>query len=306
MSRMHAPKVLLCVLGLFLIAIELPGQDRAVRVDRELQRLFNQTGHLFLDLCSGDTNSPFGQLQREGLFGVQAMIPYLTNTSPTKLNVREKRGGEYTNRSVAVNEVVAHVITRIADHQFYLMSGEYTMLTLGEIASVNDPMVLHWFQFQVEHWTAIHVNKSVLARKIADLNDACHLNRFDAYRWFKDSRSAEGRVPIERRIAFLLDEARLNTLSQSEMTACAEALAAIGDWRSVPAAQRVCDHLWKNPIHASGRIEEVSRAYRALSSLGQRERALAELKSYSDKYSETLEPRTGRELAQVLKEAEDW
>jgi hypothetical protein len=241
MSRMHAPKVLLCVLGLFLIAIELPGQDRAVRVDRELQRLFNQKGHLFLDLCSGDTNS-----------------------------------------------------------------GEYTMLTLGEIASVNDPMVLHWFQFQVEHWTAIHVNKSVLARKIADLNDACHLNRFDAYRWFKDSRSAEGRVPIERRIAFLLDEARLNTLSQSEMTACAEALAAIGDWRSVPAAQRVCDHLWKNPIHASGRIEEVSRAYRALSSLGQRERALAELKSYSDKYSETLEPRTGRELAQVLKEAEDW
>jgi hypothetical protein len=289
---------------------------RHEEVAKEVERLRNLEGVFpymlaFAESPHHDTNEPIRRLielagagQPSGMWAVSYLLPYLTNTSPTKLLSLNTR----RERFLQVNEVIAQIITRVTGHEFYLASGNTVVLHLTECGSVTDTRMIRRFQDQVEHWVSCYGNYPLEERKIVDLNDWFHYNRFESCRWLGDAKSAKGRVPIERRIDYLLSETplHLDTLMQSEMVACAEALASIGDQRSADSVKKVCDHLWQHPISASARVQGLYDAYQAWAKFGKKEEALKELQAYRDKYGAELEPSAQQELQDRLKDAEKW
>jgi hypothetical protein len=314
LRRFHFVLVLLCWSQAHSLHAE--NLTRQSEIAKEVERLRDLDGifaWVLLDAESlhHNTNSPVNRLfelakggQPDGMMGVNDLLPYLTNTSPTGLMSYSTR----QERPYQVNEVIAEIITRVAGHHFYIASGDNIVLHLRDCASITNANIIGWFHDQIEQWCLRYGNYPVENRKIVDLNDWFHYNRFDSCRWLGKAKSAKGRVPIERRIDYLLNETplRLDTLMQSEMVVCAKALASIGDQRSADSVKKVCDHLWHNPIHASGRIQELYDAYQAWAKFGNKAQALEELQSYKNKYEAKLEPSMQRELQDRLRDAEGW
>lgn len=228
-------------------------------------------------VSSGDDGSPIAELTSYGMDAIPSLVPYLSDTSPTQAY---RTHGNGMKRRAVVNEYVIFVINRIADHHFYLPP-ESDGSQRYVIPNPALPTNISELELQILSWWQENRTKSLVERKIEDLNDPIHDNRFAAYEWFARTRATEGREPIEQRIdALLIGE--VDTLKQSEMAACAEGLSQIGDRDSESQVRKVCDHLsyWLCEWHAaagSNQIAALFKAYKALSNLGFRDEALSRL-----------------------------
>ena len=159
--------------------------------------------------------------------------------------------------------------------------------------------------------------RTLLDRKIDDVNDPIHENRFSAYEWLGRTKAEAGRLPLERRIVSLLT-GEVNTLKQSEMAACAESLAKIGSVQSADIVRKVCDHLsyWVymsyRPVgegragRGSMQLYDLFKAYHALSSVGFKDEALSRLQELESKYYEQMDPSTQQEFLRNLENARNW
>lgn len=321
-------KIVLCLALVILNCTTVFGADApavnllnpAVReaiVAREVERLKNWEGDATERMQASyyeTTNSPIKALinvakcgEPDGIGGIYQLIPYLTNTVATKSTVSS---GPYNflsgeRRPVQLNEYIANIIVRVAGHEFYLASGDEIVLRLGD-SPLKDPVIIGWFQNQIKHWCSININSSLERRKIADVNDWFHYNRFNAYRWLGTSKSTKGRLPLERRVEYLIDADSLDTMKRSELAACAEALGEIGDRRSVAAVRDACHYIRDYPEYSSFSNYDLFQAYHALATLGEKPAALTELKRYSDEHLRGAEPRTQQEFSDKLKESQSW
>jgi hypothetical protein len=301
--------VLIVVIALWgeTLGSQVDLKDRvALQVDR-IRSISGSSGEGSFELPGvtlPNDSSPILELINYGMDAIPYLIPYLSDTSPTQ--AYRTHGGGMKRRAV-VNEYVIFIIQRIADHIFYLPPKLDSPLPT-DIAELEQ-LIGTWWQ---ENRT-----KSLLERKIEDLNDPMHRNRFSVYEWLGRTKAKEGRKPLEQRIKVLLT-GQVDTLKQSEMTACSESLAQIGDSNSAPSLRKVCDHLsyW---IYMSYRPEDEGRsgsgsdqiarlfqAHKALASLGFKDEALSRLEELKSKYLAEMEASAQEEFLKQLHSAIAW
>lgn len=290
------------------------GNVRESLVATEVERLKNWEGDATEHFNASylNTSSPINVLinlakagQQDGIDGINQIIPYLTNRTETKSTViinPHKSSGE--RRPFLLNEYIAKIIVRAADHDFYVASGDDIVLSLSD--TVKDPVIIGWLQLQIKNWCLINGNSNLERRKIADVNDWSVHNRLDAYRWLGKSKSTKGRLPLERRVDFLVDAGSLNSLTRSELAVCAEALAEIGDRQSVAAVTRACNYARDYPEYSSFSIRDLFQTYHALALLNERQAAWSELKLYSDKHLNGMETQAQREFKDQFKDSQNW
>jgi hypothetical protein len=179
------------------------------------------------------------------------------------------------------------------------------------------PKGIEELQVQINAWWRNNRTRTLLDRKIDDVNDPIHENRFSAYEWLGRTKAEAGRLPLERRIDSLLT-GEVNTLKQCEMAACAESLAKVGTVQSADIVRKVCDHLsyWVHmsyrPVgegragRGSMQLSDLFRAYHALSSLGFKDEALSRLQELELKYYGEMDPLTKQEFLRNLENARNW
>ena len=254
--------------------------------------------------ATSDKDSPVSKLIGLGMDVVPHLTPFIADDSLTQAFVRDRRDRS-SRRQIVVNEYVIFVIRKVTDYEFYLPSKQ------------NDASELQKLQQQIVSWWQENHTKTLLERKIDEINDPVHTNRFNAYKWLGREKAQEGRLALEQRIETLLT-GDVNSLKQSEMAECAESLAEIGDANSVTAVEKVCEHssYWMymsfRPSEEgrsgtdSGQITRLFKAYRALAILGQKGEALLSLREIERKYLQEMELCTQKEFLKNLTEAEKW
>jgi hypothetical protein len=149
-------------------------------------------------------------------------------------------------RRAIVSEYIIFIIQRIADHIFYLPP------------KLDSPLPTDIAELQqlIGTWWQENRTKSLLERKIEDLNDPMHRNRFSAYEWLGRTKAKEGRKLLEQRIKVPLT-GQVDTLKQSEMAACSESLAQIGDGNGTAVQGMRSSFFW---IYMSYRPEDEGRS----------------------------------------------
>lgn len=253
---------------------------------------------------TSDKNSAVSKLIGLGMDAVPYLTTYLTDDSLTQAFVRGRRDRNF-KKQIAVNEYVIYVIRKITDYEFYLPLKQ------------NDSSELKKLEQQVVSWWRDNHTKTLLERKINEVNDSVHTNRFNAYKWLGREKAKEARIVLEQRIETLLT-GEVNSLKQEEMAECAKSLAKIGDADSIPAVEKVCKHFsyWMYRSYRpseegrsatdSGQITRLFKAYRALANLGQKDDALLILKEIENKYLQEMELSTQKEFLKNLTEVEKW
>lgn len=282
------------------------------RVAQQVDRIRTISGYSdagFFELpgvSSHNDGSPISELISYGMDAIPYLSPYLSDTSQTQ--AYRTRGGGMKKRAL-VNEYVIFVINKIADHNFYLPTESDTTQRYG-IPNPALPANITELELQILSWWQENRTKSLLERKIEDLNDPIHDNRFSAYEWFGHTKAREGRKPLGQRINALLS-GQVNSLKQSEMAACAESLAQIGDSKSAPEVRKVCDHLsyWLcegGSSIGSNQIATLFKAYKALASLGFKDEALSRLEELKSKYLAEMETSVREEFLKEFERAITW
>jgi hypothetical protein len=266
-------------------------------------------------LSPQDDSGPIPQLIKYGMDVIPDLVPYLADESFTKANRLHSSG---LTQPARVNEYIILVINRITEHNFYLpVEQSAAARSLGAVVDPALPKDIAELQDQINAWWRNNRTRTLLDRKIDDVNDPIHENRFSAYEWLGRTKAAAGRLPMERRIDSLLT-GEVNTLKQSEMAACAESLAKIGSVESVEIVRKVCDHLtyWLGmsfrPV-AEGRaglgsmqISDLFKAHHALSSLRFKDEALLRLQEFDSKYYARMDQSTQQEFHRNLENARNW
>ena len=275
------------ILALLFIALLLPQStygeqiDLETQVAQQVQRIKTMSGqseNSFLELQGiSRADGALVQLIGYGMEAIPFLTPYLDDTSLTQAY---RVDGSRRRKQVAVNEYIVFVINKIANHEFYLSDNPEG--ALPDYASLED-QVLSWWEENRE--------KTLLERKINDVNNPDHPNRFAAYQWLGQAKSKEARAALEQRIDVLLT-GEVNSLKQAEMAASADALGKIGDQESAAVIVKVCDHLsyWLGmtyrPLEQGrsgawfGQISELFKAHRALAVIGLKAEALSRLRSF--------------------------
>ncbi|HEV7701248.1 MAG TPA: hypothetical protein VGO43_13535, partial [Pyrinomonadaceae bacterium] len=256
---------------------------------------------------------PVQELIKCGMDAIPELIPLLADDSFTNSYFSAHRFPGDIHERLRVNRFVIFVIDQITDHQFYLPGKPAP----GTTADPNLPKTIKELQDQVYSWWAKNGKRTLLERKLDDVKDLEHPNRFAAYEWLGKSKEEAGRLALERRIDTLLT-GEVNSLKQSEMVGCAEALAKIGDPKSAPYIQKVCEHLsyWiymaYRPIEegrggiGSNQISNLFSAFHSLSSLGRKSEALSRLQEIGTKYMGEMELSTQQEFLRSMEAANDW
>ncbi|WP_036042594.1 hypothetical protein [Leptospira alstonii] len=320
-------KIFICLfLGIFFPICAANAQpmnnDLKRKVVEQVERLKTISGSSewrFFEL-PGRSSDPILELEKIGIVSIPYLIPFLSDASPTQA---ERAHGNGARRKTTVNEYVGYIINRIADYNFYLSKGkdeegddDGNGDLLGDEPLV-DPSTILAFQTQIASWYQKNKNRSLAERKLDDLNDTFHYNRFAAYHWFGESKRKEYRLPLENKIKELL-KGEVNSFKDSEMLACADALAQIGDPRSTAIVRKVTDHLsyWiymsYRPVEegrsgiGSNHITVLFQAYEALAKFGQKKEALIRLKELKEKYLEEMDQYTQNEFMENLEQAEKW
>ncbi|HXG66601.1 MAG TPA: hypothetical protein VNO70_15985 [Blastocatellia bacterium] len=297
------------------LQLDLKGQV-AHQVDR-IRSISGYSEQSFFELpgtsLPGD-ESPVFELIGYGMDAIPLLTPYLSDTSFTQA---VRRHGSGMQRPARVNEYIIFVINRIADHKFYLPPDDRDASPGSDAIPPALPRTIEDLQNQITVWWEKNRTTSLLDRKIDDVNDPIHDNRFAAYEWLGRTRAKEARLTLEQRIEALLT-GEVNSLKQSEMAACAESLGQIGEAESIPAVRKVCDHLsyWLHmsyrPIEegragtGSEQISTLFKAFRALAALGLKEEALSHLEGFKIKYLEKMEAHTQRDFLRRFESAKDW
>jgi len=262
-----------------------------------------------------DDSAPVPQLIKYGMDAVPDLVPYLADKSFTQAYRFHSNGSTQRAR---VNEYIVLVINRITEHNFYLPPEQSAAArSAGAFVDPALPKDIEELQGQINAWWSKNRTRTLLDRKLDDVNDPIHDNRFSAYEWLGRTKAEAGRLPLERRIDSLLT-GEVNTLKQSEMAACAESLAKVGSVQSADKVRKVCDHLsyWVymsfRPVgegragRGSMQILELFKAYHALSSLGFKDEALSRLNELEVKYYVEMDPSTQQEFLRNLENARNW
>jgi hypothetical protein len=295
--------------------------DLKTRVAQQVERIKLISGHSQFgygelpEPFPPDDSAPVPQLIKYGMDAVPELVPYLADKSFT--NAYRFHSSGWTQRA-RVNEYIILVINRITEHNFYLPPEQSDAArTLGVIEDPALPKDIAELQDQINAWWRKNRTRTLLDRKIDDVNDPIHENRFSAYEWLGRTKAEAGRLPLERRVNSLLT-GEVNTLKQSEMAACAESLGKIGSVQSADKVRKVCDHLnyWMGmsfrPVGegrtglGSMQLSDLFKAHHALSSLGFKDEALSRLQELESKYYERMDQSTQQEFLRNLENARNW
>jgi hypothetical protein len=302
-------RILLLITVILLLQITSKAQNQLeAEVGRQIEQIKKISGTsdgLFEKLpATNDKESPVSELIGLGMDAVPHLAPYLSDDSLMQAFVRGRRDRNF-KKQIAVNEYVIYAIRKITDYEFYLPSKQ------------NDSSELEKLERQVVSWWQENHTKTLLERKIEEVNDPVHTNRFNAYKWLGREKAKEARIVLEQRIETLLT-GEVNSLKQEEMAECAKSLAEIGDADSISAVEKVCKHFyyWMYRSYRpseegrsatdSGQITRLFKAYRAFANLGQKDEALSSLKEIENKYLQEMELSTQKEFLKNLTEVEKW
>ena len=295
--------------------------DLKTRVAQQVERIKLISGHSEFgygelpEPFPPDDSAPVPQLIKYGMDAVPDLVPYLADKSFTQAYRFHSSGSTQRAR---VNEYIVLVINRITEHNFYLPPEQSAAARrVGAFVDPALPKDIEELQGQINAWWRKNRTRTLLDRKIDDVNDPIHENRFAAYEWLGRTKAEAGRLPLERRIDSLLT-GEVNTLKQSEMAACAESLAKIGSVQSADIVRKVCDHLsyWLGMSFrtfgegrtgiGSMQLSDLFRAYHALSSLGFKEEALSRLQELGLKYYGEMDQSTQQAFLRNLENAGNW
>ena len=295
--------------------------DLKTRVAQQVERIKLISGHSEFgygelpEPFPPDDSAPVPQLIKYGMDAVPDLVPYLADKSFTQAYRFHSNGSTQRAR---VNEYIVLVINRITEHNFYLPPEQSAAArSVGAFVDPALPKDIEELQGQINAWWRKNRTRTLLDRKIDDVNDPIHENRFAAYEWLGRTKVEAGRLPLERRIDSLLT-GEVNTLKQSEMAACAESLAKIGSVQSADIVRKVCDHLsyWlgmsfrplgEGPTGiGSMQLSDLFRAHHALSSLGFKEEALSRLQELGLKYYGEMDQSTQQAFFRNLENAGNW
>ena len=289
----------------------------AQRVER-IKLISGYSENLFGELpgfSTQDDNAPVPQLIKYGMDAIPDLVPYLADKSFTQ--AYRAHGSGWKERA-RVNEYIILVINRITEHNFYLPQEQSEAARrVGAFVDPALPKDIEELQDQINAWWRNNRTRTLLDRKIDDVNDPVHENRFSAYEWLGRTKAEAGRLPLERRIESLLT-GEVNTLKQSEMAACAESLAEIGGVQSADIVRKVCDHLtyWVRksfrPVEEGYtgigpmQLSDLFKAHHALSSLGFKDEALSRLQELELKYYGQMDQSTQQAFVRKLENARNW
>ena len=238
-----------------------------------------------------------------GMDVLPKLTPYLRDTTFTDAY---RIHGSGNKRRVRVNEYIIFAINHVSDHYFF-----------GPDQPLTEEKDVLELQHRIDVWWGKNKGKSLLDRKLEDVHDSHHYNRFAAYAWLAQAKSEQGRMVLEQRIDELLKDG-VDTLKQSEMATCAENLVKIANPKSIASVRRVCDHLsyWVymsyRPIEegragtGSQQISTLFSAYQALAKLGCKQEAISHLDELKRKFLKEMESRTQQEFLDYLEDAKKW
>lgn len=261
---------------------------------------FGDLPYTFWGTDSLPEDNPIRALVDSGMDSVPFLIPYLTDTSLTNAYRRNGKGDKW---QIAVNEYIIFIIQKITAHTF---AATYQ----------NGKPDQKDLQNQILKWWQNNHSKTLLERKLDEVNDSVHTNRFSAYEWIGKTKTIEGRILLEKRIETLLTGG-VDSLKQGEMAACAKSLGLLGNTESVKSVRKVCEHLsyWmymcyeaksgRSATHSS-QLTDLFKAFQALSALGLKQEALSELNLMKSKYFDEMEFYTQKEFQRNLEYAEQW
>lgn len=221
-----------------------------------------------------------------GIDAVPFLIPHLSNMVMTK---SYRVHGSGRKEQISVNEFVGHVITRSCGHYFYIASGESVSEHLGD-KPLKNPETIALYQEQVKRWHDDYGRWQESERRLVDIGDWFHYNRFNAYEFFAKNPSPKARQRLRARIQTLLTEPGYNSTIASELVLCSEAIAAMGDVSDLELVKQAWINEFERPMSTSGREDKVRRLYRARVKLGDQRQAKADIESYNSKYSGRFPP----------------
>ncbi len=231
-------------------------------------------------------SGPVGRLLVLGIEAVPFLIPHLSNMSMTQ-SFRVHGSGR--KEQISVNEFVGHVITRSCGHYFYIASGESVVEHLGD-KPIKSPQTVALYQEQVKRWHDHFGHWNESERRLVDIGDWFHYNRFNAYAFFAKNPSPKGKQRLRARIHTLLTEPGYNSTIASELVSCSEAIAAMGDTSDLDLVKEAWSNEFERPMSSSGREDNVKRLYRARVKLGDQRQAKADVEAYNSKHTGRFPP----------------
>ncbi len=232
----------------------------------------------FMEIPEG---GPVKGLLNLGIEAVPFLVPHLSNMAMTQ-SFRVHGSGR--KEQISVNEFVGHVITRSCGHYFYIASGERVIENLGD-KPIMDPKTIALYQEQVQRWHDHFGHWKESERRLLDINDWFHYNRFKAYAFFAKNPSPKGRQRIRLRIQTLLTEPQYDSMIASELVSCSEAIASMGDASDLDVVKQAWTNEFERPMNTSGREDKVKRLYQSRVKLDDQQQAKKDIDAYNSKYS---------------------
>jgi hypothetical protein len=229
---------------------------------------------------------PVKELLDLGIEAVPFLVPHLSNMAMTQ-SFRVHGSGQ--KEQISINEFVGHVITRCCGHYFYIASGERVIEHLGD-KPIKDPKTIALYQEQVKRWHDYFGHWKESERRLIDINDWFHYNRFNAYAFFAKNPSAKGRQRIRARIQTLLTEPQYDSMIASELVSCSEAIASMGDASDLDVVKQAWTNEFERPMNTSGREDNVKSLYHTRVKLNDQQQAKRDIDAYNSKYSGRFPP----------------
>lgn len=223
---------------------------------------------------------PVKELLDLGLEAVPFLVPHLSNMTMTKsLRVH----GSGAEKKISVNEFVGHVITRSCGHYFYIGSGVMVVERLGD-EPITNPETIALYQEQVRRWHAHFGASTESERKLVDIEDSFHTNRFEAYSFFAENPSPKGRQKVRARIQILSAEPKYDSMIAVELVLCSVAIAAMGDLSDLDLVKQVWNKEFMSSVSTSNRETNMTLLYQARVKLNDQQQAKKDIDAYNSKY----------------------
>ncbi|AVQ12654.1 Uncharacterized protein XB16_2334 [Leptospira santarosai] len=304
------------IFGHLLLAqktIQKSESDLEKKVAEEVKKIRELSGESAWYLFNEFSAEPILELQEMGMVIIPFLLPYLSDTSETRVRrVHYRHPNYYTGGVVIVNSYIGYIINRIADHEFYLLGKtDDDIILLTE--KLVDMDTIRAFQTLIANWYRKNKDKSLGERKLDDLQDGFDTNRIAAYHWLGESKLEKYRLPLENKIKELFKD-NSDTFKDDEMVYCATALGNIGNPKSAKILRKVANHLsydysggervrWK---YHTPDIYNVFSAHEALAKLGHKKEALVRLNVLKKDYLEEMDGDTQKKFLENLRKAKKW
>src|SRR4030095_9573453 len=145
-------------------------------------------------LSMQDDSAPVPQLIKYGMDVIPDLVPYLADKSLTQAYRMHSSG---CTQRARVNEYIILVINRITEHNFYLPPEQSDAARIaGATVDPAMPKDIEELQGQINAWWRNNRTRTLLDRKIDDVNDPIHENRFSAYEWLGRTKEEGGGLTL--------------------------------------------------------------------------------------------------------------